>query len=288
MDHITPWLGEPGITRQDAMTIVQTMQQGRLTLCGWMKALVLLGAALASAGCQTSKQDVLTPPQVLIAPYDVSTSEVLWGIAPIINESGISSVDDDAISDTLAARVQEVRGLRCLPLNRTLEAMRARGLKAIRSPQEARTLAEALGVDALVVGTLTAYDPYDPPKVGITLALFGRTRSVGVIEARTSDPMELRRAYTDKDNLVVTQFAGRPLSVIAEHLDAQNHAVLSDLQRYAAGRHDPDKSMGWRRYTASMDLYIEFATHQAVARLLQEERLRLAQPANVVGVSTDP
>ena len=253
------------------MTTVQTM----LGTCRASLALdvALLLVTLLGAGCAADK-DARVPPQVLVAPYDSSKGEALWAVVPLANESGVSFADTGLVADALVSKVDEARGIACLPLNRTIGAMRARGLTAIRSPADARMLMNALGVDALLVGSITAYDPYNPPKLGIVLAIFATENrpSDGV------DPMKLQAAYTDQDPKVRTQFLDKPIATISEHFDGANHEVQLAIQRYASGRSEPASALGWRGMLASMDLYVEFAAHEAVSRLLEQERLRLAQP----------
>lgn len=256
------------------MTTVQTM----FKVLRWAAAGTVVVVFGAASGCQPQGRAEPVPPQMLVAPYDVSSGEVLWAVAPIGNESGVSAVDVDGVADALVARINEVRGLACLPLNRTFAAMRARGLRAIRTPGEARQLAAALGVDALVVGNVTAYDPYDPPKLGLSLALYSRER--GQVEG--IDPVRLRSSYTDYGQISRSQFADRPAAVVSEHLDGANHEVQMELRRYAQGRHDADSARGWRGHLASMDLYTEFAAYLAVSRLLDQERLRLGRPVRAV------
>lgn len=254
------------------MTTVQTM----LGLCRAGSALVaafLLCTLLA--GCAADK-DARIPPQVLVAPYDSSQGEALWAVVPLANESGVSFANTDLVADSLISKINEARGVACLPLNRTIAAMRARGITAVRSPGEARALAAALGVDALVIGSVTAYDPYNPPKLGLALALFARENR----PADGIDPMRLQVAYTDHNPQVQTQFLDRPIATMSEHLDGANHEVQLAIQRYASGRHEPASALGWRGMLASMDLYVEFAAHEAVSRLLEQERLRLAQPVD--------
>lgn len=254
------------------MTTVQTML--RVFARGALAALVLV----THAACQPQGRPAPVPPQVLVAPYDASTGEVLWAVAPLGNESGVSEVNLDMIADALVARIDEVRGIACLPLNRTLAAMRARGMRSIRTPGDARQLALALGVDALVVGNVTAYDPYDPPKLGLSVALYSRDRSM----AKPIDPVKLKRSYSDYGQITRSQFADRPSAVISEHLDGANHEVKMELMRYAQGRHEADSARGWRGHLASMDLYTEFAAFVAVSRLLEQERLRLGQPGSAM------
>lgn len=253
------------------MTTVQTML-GRAALGGALCAMLLLAGA-----CTGNKETPLSPPEVVVAPYDATKGEVLFAVVPLVNESGVGFVDTGLISDTLVSKLDEVRGIACLPLNRTIAAMRARNIRAVRSPAEARVIASTLGVDGLVVGSITAYDPYDPPKLGYKLALFSRESDGG---AMTIDPFKLQSAYTDapKATAAAMRYDNRPVATASEYLDGANHEVQMTLRRYAVGRHDPDAALGWRKLLASMDLYTEFAAHHAVARLMETERLRLAQP----------
>lgn len=254
------------------MTTVQTMLNTRRTLC--VTVAITLASAMLTACNQPKQRGRLEPPEVLVAPYDSVKGEPLWAVVPLVNESGVSVVDTLAMSDALVNRVTEVRGLSCLPMNRTIAGIRAMGNKPINSPAAARTLANILGVDGLLVGTITAYDPYDPPKLGMTLALF--IRDTGR-EEQIIDPIRLQTAPTDQSRTMQTQFLEKPAAVVSEHYDSLNHEVQMDLKRYAMGRHDPDSAMGWRSGLVSMDLYSQFAAHQTLSRLLEAERLRLAQ-----------
>jgi hypothetical protein len=258
------------------MTTVQTMFKRR-ALRGDRAAvagsLVLL-SGLVLGGC-AGERDPLTPPKPLVAPYDATAGEALWAVAPLMNESGVSFVDSGKVADALVAAASEVRGVTCLPLNRTLITMRGRQLKGVSTPAEARALANALGVDGLIVGTITAYDPYDPPKIGLSLALWTRERS-GLAGL---DPMQLQSAFTDQDRR--SRRSGfspdRPSAVVSEHLDAANHEVQMSLRQYQLGRSDPGTALGWRSGLVNMDLYTNFAAHWAVSRLLEQERIRLGQ-----------
>jgi hypothetical protein len=247
-----------------------------LVVAGAFAALMLL------AGC-ASKPELIAP-EVLVAPYSHVQGDVLWAVAPLANESGVSFVDPNMVADQVVAKIDEVRGLSCLPLNRTLAAMRARGMRAINSPNDARVLAETLGVDGLIVGTITAYDPYDPPVIGIKLALFARNPGV---ETPQMDPMKLQCSYTEQDRIFAQQYLTRPVATVSEHFDGSNHGVQMDLKRYAQGRTKPDSALGWKSILQSMDLYTQFAAYAAVSRLIDQERLRLGQTPATCTASAD-
>ncbi len=295
------------MNRQDAMTTVQTMLaryrraetarreagrrarsaapgRGRGTVrlhlarvARWGLLLLAGVAAPVITGCATDP-DSLRPPHVLVAPYDATEGNVLWAVVPLINESGTTNADSFAISDALVARITETRGLSAVPVNRTIGAMRSLGLTQVATVADARVLAQALGADGVIVGSITAWDPYDPPKIGISVALFAREGRL-----RTGDdwldPVALEMAYTDYGLAPATASAvsQAPASVVAGHLDGANHETLMEVRRYAEGRHDYDAALGWRRYLASMDLYTDFAAYWAVRGLLDKEQLRLAR-----------
>ncbi len=237
--------------------------------------LALLGVVMC--GCNGNRRDRLDTPRVIVSPYDTSGGDVLWAVVPPANESGVSLVREDQIGDALVAAVQGVRGVRCLPINRTLAAMESTGIRQVMTEADAISLATALGVDAIVVGSVTAYDPYDPPTLGLALALYARSGALTRGAQADLDPHALSMAFTDFGRFDGARFSGTPFSVVSEHLDARDHAVLLELKRYAEGRADPTTALGWRVYTASMELYTKFVAHHTVGRLIDEEWLRSAR-----------
>lgn len=242
---------------------------------------LLVGVALlmSGQGCASSSKDALIAPQATLAPYEAARGDVLWAVAPLRNESGTSEADVGAISDALVAAAEEVRGVRALPLNRTLEAMRALRMAAVRTPGDARQLAQAMGVDGVLVGSITAYDPYTPV-LGMSLALYARPGALADRNGRKLDARALQTAATDATPIVGSVHADAPLATASELLDAKNHQVLMDLKQYAEGRSDASApavgGLGWKKYTASMPLYAEFAAHQTVRALLQSEWIRVS------------
>jgi hypothetical protein len=235
-------------------------------------ALSIVAALLA--GC--AQKPELVAPAVLTSPYDTSRGEVLWAVVPLRNESGSSLADSHAISDKIVAAAAQVRGVRVLPLNRTMAAMRALKMKELTGPGDARQLAAELGADGILVGSITAYDPYDPPVLGLSLALIARPGSMDRAGADL-DTRVLAAQPADYNPFPRSAYREPPASVVAAHLDAKNHQVLMDLKRYAEGRHNPQTALGWRRYVVSMDLFSEFAAWHAVGRLLDQEWLRLSR-----------
>jgi len=263
------------VRRQDAMTSEQTMLRP-LARNHLVRALAMIIAAafvgLVPGGC-ASRPD-LVPPGVVVSPY---AADAALAVIPLRNESGASFVDSDAVTDKIIAALSQARGLRCLPLNRTIEAMRALELTAVTTPIQAQQVARAMGVDGIVVGTITAYDPYNPPVFGVSLALFAQPSLGGGGGGPLDDPRILSFQATDAG--YTGGSSNEPTSVESVHLDARHHDVLLAMQRYARGRKDAGTALDWRVYTASMDLFTQFGAHEAVRGLLDNEWLRLARLA---------
>mgnify|MGYP006996005194 CR=1 FL=1 len=267
------------------MTSVQTMLSANRARIGRGLRVAACAAALAAVvcapvGCGGSgrRESALIRPHLLVSPYGATVGEVTWAAAPLRNESGTSVPDALGLTDKVVAAAQQVLGLTCLPVNRTLEAMAAVGIEEIRTPEDAEAVASVLGVDGLLVGSITAYDPYDPPTYGLSLALLARSGRL----AGTGGGVAPRRLATDGTGRTsASTWATAPASAVSAHLDAKSHDVLMALRSYSQGRHDPDGAFGWRRYTASMELYTEFGSQFVVRRLLEREAARLGEPARL-------
>ncbi len=254
----------------DAMASAQTML-ARATIC--------LLAIVALTACKTTDpRERLLAPTAIVAPYDTAGRDVVWAVLPPRNESGTSIVRTDLVGDELVAAVQQIRGVRCLPLNRSLEVATALGMPdGPRDSGDAVRLAEALGVDGVIASSVTAYDPYDPPILGLALALYAKPGAMTRPGKANLDPMALTMAFTDFGRFDGVRFGGDPVTTVSQHLDARDHAVLMAVKQYAEGRSDPTSALKWRVYTASMELYTRFAAYHAVGRLIEEEWLRLAR-----------
>lgn len=239
-------------------------------------AIVAVAMFAALTGCAG---DDFRLPRPLVSPYVAERTDVLWAVAPLRNESAVSLFDPLAVSDTLVAQVEEVRGVSAVPMNRVIGAMRAIGMQSVNTPADALVLARSLGVDAIIVGSITAWNPYDPPQFGLKLALYGVSEKFGTLRpADRVDPRALTAAGTDY-TLPPGPWRnqGQLASTASEHLDGANHEVQIAVRAFAEGRHQPESSLGWKRYLASMKLFTEFACYRLTERLLDAERLRLAQ-----------
>jgi hypothetical protein len=258
------------MNRQDAMTSEEVLLSKRRFRVP-RRALRVLPAVvlLLLAGCDSNK---VTEPTRLTSPYPAPK---VWAVAPFHNESGTRVADPVRFADKLTQQLQQVDGIDMLPVNRVLEAMQAEQLAAPPGTiAEAMRLMQRLDADGVIVGTITGWDPYDPPKIGASIALFSRHNPAidGHLDTRalTASPTGTLPAGTT----VYTQ----PVAQAGNYFDAANGTLIKQLQSYAAGRTPIDSPAGWRRYLLSMDLYAEFVSHALVRELLDAEWWRITYP----------
>lgn len=216
----------------------------------------------------------------LISPYQTGR---VWAVAPLRNESGSLQADGLAMADRLQRQLENATNVDVVPVNRVLRAMELLEMPFVETPADAARLMQTLGVDGLIIGTITAYDPYDPPKLGLSIELFdgGRSQTLDALDVR-----QLTRAATgDQAHPYATGSHGQAMarhdgvaSSVSAFFDAASGDVRKKLQVYGSNRGGPDWHVeGWHRYRISMDLYSEFVTYVMSWRLLHAEKQRLAQ-----------
>jgi hypothetical protein len=233
-----------------------------------VRGLALLAAAAALAvppigGCAKAPKYGTEVVYVLPGPRPQ-----VWAVAPALNLSGQREVDPLLQSDLLYHKLQEVRGLTVVPVDRVVQVYAALRIEQVGSPTQAAVVCDALGADALVVPTVTAYDPYDPPKWGGSLQVFRAGKALG---PPPIDVRELSRLGAPDPSMVPPPPTDAGFVQAVGMFDAANGTVRDALEGYARGRHDPVGPMGPREYLLSMDRYVGFAYHTLVGDLLRAE-----------------
>ena len=220
-----------------------------------------------SFGCKT-EPDRLAGPSTPNAPY----AAVLM-VAPFTNESGVDMRPDlrASVSDKLVTSLNAVKGWQAVPLNRTLQAMRQLGIAEIQSVDEARAVLKAVGADGIIVGTITAWDPYDPPTFGANILL-------------VADEGELQSSFETRmltgrtgDAVPMASQSPKTLTDVVGDYDATRHDVRQNARDYArshsdvTGGFDPPE----RYYLMVFDRWLDFSGDQLVDALVQKEHHRV-------------
>lgn len=204
----------------------------------------LAGLAMVAGGCELQPKPYGTESRLrLVAPV-----RQVWAIAPAVNLSGQREVDPLLQADYVYQQLQEIDGLTIVPVNRVVEVFAGLRIDGVKSPEQAAQVCQLLKCDALVVPTVTAYDPYNPPKLGAALQLFQATTKL----ASDGSPRPA----------VFFQAVGM--------FDAANGSVRAKLLAYATGRNDPKSPMGPREYLESMDRYCGFVYDMLAEDLLKQ------------------
>jgi hypothetical protein len=191
----------------------------------------------------------------------------VWAIAPAINLSGQKGVDALLQADSLYQQLQQVKGLTVIPVDRVIPVYLSLRLEKVQSPAQAALVCDLLGCDALLVPTVTAYDPYDPPKMGASLQLFPKPSNY--TRPTNLDPRELARAA--RPPATTQPF---PSSVafpqVVGMFDAANGTTHADLMAYAHGRFDPKGPLKEKEFQVSMDRYTGFVYRKLIEALLDQ------------------
>lgn len=252
------------------MTSAQSMQPGRTARrFAALQRLAILAALLPLAGCSSNEK--LQDPVRLRSPYE---NAQVWAVAPFTNESGVSTVKIDQVADRFTEEVEQIEGVRAVPVNRVFSAMHQLQINGIHSPGDAIAVMSLLGVDGIIVGTVTAYDPYSPPRFGASIQLYRHDvwRGGGV------NTVELTRAPTERISPGQLP-SNAPAAQASGVFDAKDNQTLTQLQDYAKGRTEPGSAFGSRIYQADMDLYTQFAAYELLDELLSAERARQQEQA---------
>lgn len=92
-------------------------------------------------------------------------------IAPFFNLSQEPDVDGRRFALAYYAELQKVPGFQVLPLGVAEVAMVEHQLQ-MNNPDDVLKLAEVLNVDAVVIGAITDYSPYYPPRIGMQVSWY--------------------------------------------------------------------------------------------------------------------
>ncbi len=244
-------------------------------------ALVLISGMMAGTGCSHPPPQYGVERPILLPGH----KRQVWAVAPAVNLSGQKAVDPILQADLLYQQLQQVQGLTIVPVNRVAEVLGSLRLEKIQSEQQAAIICDLLGCDGLIVPTVTAYDPYNPPKMGAALVLFVKPPQFA--RQASVNPRDLARQASPAPNAslpgsgpatrpVMGYGSGDGIVQVVGMYDAQNGSIRAALLRYAQGRNDPLGPYSAKEYFVSMDRYCGFVYHVLIADLLDSPKLRRA------------
>lgn len=89
-------------------------------------------------------------------------------VIPFFNLSAEPTLDGRKVAVAYYNELQEIPGFEVIPVGVAERAMVEARL-TLNRPEDARRLAQMLGADAVVVGAVTEYSPYYPPRIGLQI-----------------------------------------------------------------------------------------------------------------------
>jgi hypothetical protein len=124
---------------------------------------MLAGAALASAGCAAF-------PDRRVEPQYHNPFPQLHRVAvlPFYNQSAEPTVDGESIALSYYNELQDIPGFEVMPVGVAKQLLIASGIEP-RTGSDFQKLARAMNVDAVLVGSVTEYTPYYPPRIGLAV-----------------------------------------------------------------------------------------------------------------------
>ncbi|MBP85102.1 MAG: hypothetical protein CMJ64_00020 [Planctomycetaceae bacterium] len=136
-----------------------------------MRYLPLSLLFVIAAGC-SALPDVVQQPQIHNPFPQLSRVAVL----PFYNQSAEPTVDQDEFALAYYNELQAIPGFEVVPVGVTKRLVEASGIE-LKSPRDFQQLARYLDVDAVVVGSVTEFDPYYPPRLGLSVRWYAANPS---------------------------------------------------------------------------------------------------------------
>ena len=128
--------------------------------------LCLLACVVMCSGCAWLP-DIKRKPQFINPFPQLKTLAIL----PFANQSEEPTLSGERVALAYLNELQSVRGFEVLPLGVVKQRL-AQYPGPLASGQDFQTLAQSLGVDAVLIGAVTDYDPYYPPRLGLKVSWY--------------------------------------------------------------------------------------------------------------------
>ncbi len=151
---------------------------------------------LSLSGCSLLPHTARLP--MLHNPYP-QLSKI--AIVPFFNQSSEKTVDGRQFALAYFNELQLIPGYEVVPLGVVEGAMRE-GQIALRGPEDARRLAQILGVDAVVIGAVTDFYPYYPPRCAMRVEWYAATPGFHPIPPGYGLPWGTRAAKQIPPNVI--------------------------------------------------------------------------------------
>jgi len=231
----------------------------RVARWGWILVGGVFGA-MGWAGCAAPRQ--VDP----VGIHNPKLGPMAVAVAPALNLSGGTDFDVDRFADLMASELGHADGITVIPVSRVLGVLAAQGTKSIESQAHALEVVRLLGADAILVFSVTEYDPYVPPRIAISAQLFGRRPVQG---GGALDPAALSRRPGLASSPAPYEGRRGLLAATQRAFDASHNSVVAEVREFAGKRRGDRSPYGWRRYIVSQQDFVRFCCHSIIRAILR-------------------
>jgi hypothetical protein len=201
----------------------------------------LLVALTALAGCHVMGGIVRPKPRNSLADIGIRRVAVV-----MLNATKDATVDALEAAEIFSTELQQFQDVEVFPADVAHMAVMENRLAI---PEQADLLGRALNVDAVIVGFLTDYQPYDPPRVGILFMVYA-ARPRGVESS--------------------VGHAAKPIVMMEKVYDADQKKVADDVKQFAEDRNSQKTPLAYRQYLVVMSKYLHFVATQSFRDLFDK------------------
>jgi hypothetical protein len=218
---------------------------------------MVLGLVLGPAGCLAPESPAPDPSLRVVA------------ILPFVLEGNVRDVDVDGFSDLFSSEWVKVAGVRAVrpraPFSKAGEVAKVFTL------EEALRLARDAKADAFVTAAVTDYDPYDPPRIGISIQYF-RVNARPVPDSEV-DRLVQSASWRCGPLTLGRDKAGHWITAFERIYDAHDRDVREKLAHYAREKAGGEPAGGRERdILAVQPRYMQFVSNQVIHEILRVSR----------------
>ena len=128
-----------------------------------LRLAIAIGVLVLVCGCGLFPRTIQEPQ--IHNPFPQLTKVA---VAPFFNLSSEPTVDGRQFGEAYFAALQSIPGFEVIPIGVVEQAARRHGIQ-LNGPDQARQLAQLVGADAIVIGAITDFSPYYPPRCGLQI-----------------------------------------------------------------------------------------------------------------------
>jgi len=186
-------------------------------------------------------------------------------VLPFVNQSSETRINGVEFANIMASELTKFEGFRVIrPL--AIQASLDPG-EAIRTADDALRVGRRQKADAIIVTAITDYDPYVPPRIGISvqfLRVAGRTMSSREIDQIVQSPSWRRGPYA-----LTPEKAGNWITAFEDFYDAHEERIRKEVVAYSDAQRETDTPfVGENEFLAVQPRYMQFVANQVLNHIM--------------------